>query len=625
MTMQSTGSEERFRKQSRLLLSFGGGVIALAMGIGMFSLFLFHDAEKAWEVHSARSAAVGEALTEMNLAIGYGGFIHNFKNLVLRRDPSHYKKKIDANIRALQAVLPRLELLLTTDKEQKALKDIQHVFEHYIRNYKTVASLIKSGATPNEIDAMVAINDRSALNAISYLNNRTIERVSKTERFARKAQNIAENFAFFGGALVFCAMSMLICVIRRFLRKLVTANNSMRQTQEKLDILLDTAPDPMLSVKQGGHIVRVNHMAEHFFGYSKNELLGMMIEQLIPERFQHQHASQRENYFSAPHNRPMGTGLALVAQTRDGREPNVEISLSHSGEGEDKLVTITLRDVTEQEHNRRALQEARQQAESTLALQQEMQHELVQAEKLAALGGLVAGIAHEINTPVGVTLSAATHLETETKTVNHAYQSEQLSEEELVDYFTTAKQATKLITMNSHRAADLIQSFKQVAVDQTGGERRIFNIAQYIDEVLLSLRPNVKKTHVKIRVDCPEKLTLDTFPGAFSQVLTNLIMNALIHAFEPAQMGHIDIKICSIGENGEQVRIIFSDDGKGIPAKLQARVFEPFFTTRRHAGGSGLGLHIIHTIITQTLKGTFKMTSVPAQGTTFTIDLPRIL
>ena len=279
--------------------------------------------------------------------------------------------------------------------------------------------------------------------------------------------------------------------------------------------------------------------------------------------------------------------------------------------------------VFSQEEVLKQLAAAKERAEAALARQQEMQGELVQAEKLAALGGLVAGVAHEINTPVGITLSAATHLEAETQKADRAYQAGELTEEGLAEYFATARQAVQLMTLNSQRAADLIHGFKQVAVDRTGGEQRRFDLATYIDEVLLSLRSHLKKSRIEITVNCPAELTLDSLPGALSQVLTNLIMNSLVHAFEPDQVGHIEIT-ANLEEN-DQVRLVYRDDGRGIPPELHAKVFEPFFTTRRSKGGSGLGLHIVHTVVTQSLKGSLTLASHPDQGTQFTLCLPRIL
>ncbi|MEI6414786.1 MAG: PAS domain-containing sensor histidine kinase, partial [Pseudomonadota bacterium] len=410
-----------------------------------------------------------------------------------------------------------------------------------------------------------------------------------------------------------------------YLRRIVAAHERIRQTQAHLDTLLDHSPDPMLCVARNGTIVRTNQMAEKFFGYSSFDLLTMTVEQLIPERFRTAHIEQRQGFFAHPENRPMGGKAVLSALTRDGREPNVEISLSYTGEGEKRLSTITIRDVTEQERNRVALVDARQRAEDNLARQRDMQNDLVQAEKMAALGGLVAGVAHEVNTPVGVTLSSATHLEAETRKADALYQAGELTEDGLTDYFATARQAARLMTINSQRASDLIQSFKQVAVDQTGGERRKFNLATYLDEILLSLRPRLKKAPVKVAVACPRDLFVDGFPGALSQVLSNLIMNSLTHAFDPEQAGHIDILARLADAAGEWIEIVYRDDGRGIPPELHTQVFEPFFTTRRGKGGSGLGLHIVSNILRQTLKGTLELDSATGQGTAFTLRFPQNL
>ena len=271
------------------------------------------------------------------------------------------------------------------------------------------------------------------------------------------------------------------------------------------------------------------------------------------------------------------------------------------------------------------LVEAKLRTEDALTRQQEMQDELVQADKMAALGSLVAGVAHEINTPVGITLGSATYLEAETDKADDRYQAGEMTEDELSSYFATARQATQLMALNSKRASDLIQSFKQVAVDQAGGERRQFGLATYIDEVLLSLRPSLKKTHVEVIVKCPQELVVDSLPGSLSQVLTNLIMNSLTHAFTPEQTGHISIVVQQWGAQGEWVELIYSDDGKGIPSELHDKVFEPFFTTRRGAGGSGLGLHIVFNIVNQILKGMVKLSSVAGEGAVFTLRFPRIL
>ena len=265
---------------------------------------------------------------------------------------------------------------------------------------------------------------------------------------------------------------------------------------------------------------------------------------------------------------------------------------------------------------------AKTDAEAAFNTLKQAQDNLVQSEKMASLGGLVAGIAHEVNTPVGVILMSSTHLAAETEKVSNRYSQGELSGDELEGYFDTARQSTRLMTINSQRAADLIYSFKQVAVDQTGGERREFELKSYIEEVLLSLNPKLKRTAITTTLECPEGLLVDSYPGALSQILTNFIVNSLRHAYQPDQTGVLSIRVTLLPD--DTIRLIYSDDGQGIPPELQSKVFDPFFTTQRGNGGSGLGLHIVYNSVRQTLKGRLQMHSAYAQGTLFTLHFPRI-
>ncbi|MBK1650125.1 hypothetical protein CKO36_16355 [Rhabdochromatium marinum] len=598
-------------------------IALVALLLWMLSLARFSDVETAWETHNTRATSIGNALSELQRHIGYGGFIHNFKNLVLRQDLPRYQARIDEDIAGFRKQIDRLDHLLWVTEDKQALEQIRLVFEEYVDKYAKIPSMVTAGASAAELDAVVKVDDTPAIQAFIHLSKRAEQRARETERQATSEHDSAVRFALIGGILVLSAMFSAAIILLRFLRQLVAANDAIHQAEARLNTLLDTAPDVMVTAARDGRIVRANQMAERFFGYRHDELLAMTVEQLIPERFRSEHIKHRNCFFNNAQHRPMDVGKVLTGRTRDGREISVQASLSYSAKGEEILATITLRDVTEQERNQQILLEAKQQAESALTLQRQLQKELVQTEKLAALGSLVAGVAHEINTPVGVTLSAATYLESETHKIDQAYQAGELSEEELNDYFATARQATRLMSLNSERAANLIHSFKQIAVDRTGGERRTFDLAIYIDEVLLSLHPRLKKTPIEIQVDCPAGLILDSLPGAFSQVLTNLIINASVHAFEPDQAGHIAITARTTTD--KQVKILFSDDGKGIPPELHKRVFEPFFTTQRSQGGSGLGLHIMYTLVTQSLKGTLTFSSTPNQGTTFAMCVPLVL
>jgi signal transduction histidine kinase len=266
------------------------------------------------------------------------------------------------------------------------------------------------------------------------------------------------------------------------------------------------------------------------------------------------------------------------------------------------------------------LQSSKQAAEEALDRLQETQENLIQAEKLASLGVLVAGVAHEINTPVGTALASASFLAKRTQEVEGDFRDAKLKRSDLERYIAAAGEASALILSNCQRAAELIRGFKQVAVDQTSAGQRRFGLAAYIAEVLVSLGPRLKQVPHRVEVDCPEDLVLEGIPGAVSQVLTNLIMNSLMHGYAPGQVGTLSIRVDRL--DGGLLRLAYHDDGRGIPAADLPRIFDPFFTTRRGNGGSGLGLHVVYNTVVGTLKGQITVESTPGQGTLFTLIFP---
>ena len=246
------------------------------------------------------------------------------------------------------------------------------------------------------------------------------------------------------------------------------------------------------------------------------------------------------------------------------------------------------------------------------------QEQLIESEKMAALGGLVAGVAHEINTPVGIGITAASTLESETKLFVQACRTG-LKRSALKSYIKTATQSSQLILNNLKRAAKLVHSFKQVAVDQTSLEKRSFALKAYLESTLRSLEPQLKQTKHTLNVTGDHKLTLHSYPGAFSQVVTNLVMNSLTHAYQYGQAGVLSFEFTQINN---RLTFKYSDDGCGIPTENLSRIFEPFFTTARNQGGTGLGLHIVYNLVTQKLGGTIRCESQVGLGTTFFMDWP---
>ncbi|MEP3047273.1 MAG: PAS domain S-box protein [Roseibium sp.] len=251
--------------------------------------------------------------------------------------------------------------------------------------------------------------------------------------------------------------------------------------------------------------------------------------------------------------------------------------------------------------------------------QKKAEQELVQVEKMASLGGLVAGVAHEVNTPLGVSVTAATYLEEKVAEISANIASGNLRKKDLETFLDTAKQSSSIITSNLHTASNLIRSFKQVAVDQSSEEARTFQFLDYVDEVMQSLLPKMKRTNHKVVIEGDRDITLTSYPGAVSQILTNFIMNSLIHAFDDDDSGEIKI-VASQSDNN--LHLHYSDDGKGLSDEVKSKIFDPFFTTTRGSGGSGLGMNIVYNLITQRLGGTVTCESKPGEGVNFYIVIP---
>jgi signal transduction histidine kinase len=267
------------------------------------------------------------------------------------------------------------------------------------------------------------------------------------------------------------------------------------------------------------------------------------------------------------------------------------------------------------------LQRTNEELNQTLETLNLAQSELVRSEKLAALGSLVAGVAHEINTPVGIIVTSASVLDEASATINENVKDGVIRKSQVLDYIKVALESSRLIIANANRAAHLIQSFKQVAVDQTSEQRRSFDLEDFLSELITSLNPSLKKSKIKISIgNITDKIQMDSYPGLLAQVLTNLTMNAVTHAFQGRNQGRISIDIRLIGE---LVAIDFRDDGCGIPEDILGKVFDPFFTTRRGQGGTGLGLNIVINIICKQFGGAISAHNNAEGGALFKIVIPR--
>ncbi|WP_177203453.1 sensor histidine kinase [Marinospirillum celere] len=273
-----------------------------------------------------------------------------------------------------------------------------------------------------------------------------------------------------------------------------------------------------------------------------------------------------------------------------------------------------------QAESERKAHEARVLAEEALQNLKQAQDGLIQAEKMASLGGLVAGVAHEINTPVGNCLTVATSVEALTIDFKKVLEAGSLKRSQLDQFVAQVEDAGALLNRNLHRTAELVSNFKQVAVDQTSSQRRKFDLKQVVNEVVYTLRPQFKHQTHQIFLEIPEGIAMDSYPGPLGQVISNCVNNALVHAFEDEKPGNIKIQAQLRHEN--QVQVIVMDDGKGMSPEHLQKAFEPFFTTRLGQGGSGLGLHLVYSIVRGILGGEVHITSTPGQGVALAMNLP---
>jgi signal transduction histidine kinase len=267
-----------------------------------------------------------------------------------------------------------------------------------------------------------------------------------------------------------------------------------------------------------------------------------------------------------------------------------------------------------------ALKEANQELIQTLEKLHQFQRQMVQNEKMASLGDMVAGVAHEVNTPIGLGVTASTMMLDRLNHLEKEFESKALKASTLAKFITEGQENLNIIYRNLNRAAELISSFKQVAVDQSTENSRVFSFSQLMDEILLSMRPKLKKLSHKINLHCKEDLFIETKAGPINQIMINLIMNSIIHGFEFIKDGQIDISVNMISQG--KIRLVYKYNGKGIPEHLRKRIFDPFVTTKRGQGGSGLGMHLVYNLVTQALNGSISISSEENLGVEFQIIFP---
>jgi PAS domain S-box-containing protein len=399
------------------------------------------------------------------------------------------------------------------------------------------------------------------------------------------------------------------------------AEEAIAEGRRLLQLVIDTVP-AVINVKDKQlHYVLMNRYMAGIFGVEPHEAIGRTTTDLM-SRYGAQKTDENDR-------RVLATGKELGFYEEEYRDSSGNLRhwlvnklplLDADGHVE-SIVTVAL-DIAERKRGEQEMREAKDAAEAALRNLRETQNSLIEAEKLAALGRLVAGVAHEVNNPVGISLTVASSLERKTALFAAEVARGDLRRSSLTDFLGAARDASGQLVANLNRAAELITSFKQVAADRNYSDQRTFDLGDLTEQVVLSLRPGLRKHRLTLAVDCEPDLTMNSYPGPYGQVLTNLFLNSVAHAFPDGRAGTVDIKVRAAG--ADYVEIIFADDGCGMSLDVRRRAFDPFFTTRRDQGGTGLGLHIVYSIVTNRLGGRLDLDSEPGRGTRVHMVLPRV-
>jgi len=422
---------------------------------------------------------------------------------------------------------------------------------------------------------------------------------------------------------------------RRIVAELTDKEIAIEELQQERDFsatIINSSSTIICCLDKNFRIATINPAAVILTGYSQQELDNKnWLDLFVLEDRREEMLSKLEKNESIQsveiemHDQmgEISTLLWTFSAFYDGMKIKYLIGFGHdiTEQKQVELEITQLNDQLEEKVNKRtaALTDSNQQMTQTLEQLKRTQQTLVESEKMASLGGLVAGVAHEINTPIGISVTAASFLQEEIKHLSEKLSSNSLSRSYVEDLISRVSESTRLLTSNLKRAADLISSFKQVAVDQSSEACYSFKLEENVNQVITSLKHRLKQARCNIHIDCPEDLSIYSFPGSFVQIYSNLILNSLIHGFDdwdgPKEI-YIDISL-----EEDTLHIDYRDTGKGIPDEIATRIFDPFVTSKRGTGGSGLGTHIVYNIVSQLFKGDIHyITNEP--GAHFKIAIP---
>lgn len=431
------------------------------------------------------------------------------------------------------------------------------------------------------------------------------------------------------------SLNTMSVALRERLAQLALVEQSLRESEARFKTLFDTAPVALTVTDSDGVLLACNLAWTRAFGHERAAVLGKRSSEI--EFWLDQ--AERARVWDIYEVQGIVQGEVAAVKLADGRAGEVAIwSSSLSLQGQTAIVWALL-DLTEEMNAKRELKMLNSSLESrvrersaelersngnlsaALDTLKRTQHDLISAEKMASLGSLVAGVAHELNTPIGNSLLAATTLWDRVREFERSVHHGSLRRSALNAHLKDVELACSLIAGSLHRAADLISSFKQVAVDQTNDQRRMFDLEHVLKDTLATFAPGLRRANCYTRLEVHGVLQLDSFPGSLCQVINNLISNALVHAFEGRATGVITLSARDAGD--ANVEIVFRDNGVGMSDEVLRHVFDPFFTTKMGRGGTGLGMNIVYNIVTGVLGGSIAVKSLPQQGSSISMVLPK--
>jgi len=406
--------------------------------------------------------------------------------------------------------------------------------------------------------------------------------------------------------------------------------SELEGSKERYFNLIDIAASAIIVVDEKLNICLFNKAAQQLFAYPFSEVENKGLFSYI-ENSQTFSRQVLQEYLCLQHSRILiFDQCALHAYKKSGEVFYIHISIAKQAIDGNKFITLSLLDVSERLLKEQRLRDSQNQLErlvtdrtkelqTSLDALRQTQRQLIESEKMASLGGLVAGVAHEINTPVGIGITASSQLQDLTEVFSEKFMSGKLSKTDLEKFISHVQSSTKINLSNLVRAADLINSFKEISVDQSTEEVREFDIGLYTEDILLSLNTRFKNTSHTISLRCPKELVITNVPGTYSQILTNFLINSLIHGFETMESGKIGINISCIDKN---ILLKYTDNGCGMDAEQLNKLYEPFFTSKRSQGSTGLGMNIVYNLVTQKLGGHIQCCSEIGQGVEFNVSFP---